>query len=162
MRKISPYDIYDSLNFNIPIGGINDCYERYLLRMLEIRQSANIIKQCIANMPRGLIKLNDRKIIPPTRILLKYSMESLIHHFKNYTENLHILQNNLYLGVEAPKGEFGLSIVSDNSNIPYRCKIRAPGYYHLQALDIMSKGHLLADCVTIIGTQDIVFGEVDR
>lgn len=127
-----------------------------------MRQSLNIMFLCINKLTKGLIRVNDRKINPPSRVFLKYSMESLIHHFKLYTENCPVPQNMHYLGVEAPKGEFGLLLYSDNSNLPYRCKIKAPGFYHLQALNVMSKGHLLADCVTIIGTQDIVFGEIDR
>jgi len=124
--------------------------------------SLAIILYCLNNLPSGIIKLNDKKFCPPSRMFLKYSMESLIHHFKLYTENFNIPQDKIYMSVEAPKGEFGLFLVTDNSNLLYRCKIRAPGFYHLQALDIMTRESLLADCVTIIGTQDIVFGEIDR
>jgi NADH:ubiquinone oxidoreductase subunit D len=132
------------------------------LRLLELQQSCSIIFQCLNKIPTGVVKANDKKIIPPSRVLMKHSMEALIHHFKLYTENLNLQNKNYYIGVEAPKGEFGIFVNSDNTSSPYRCKIKAPGFYHLQALNAMVKGHLLADCVTIIGTQDIVFGEIDR
>lgn len=162
LRKSQPYEIYDKLNFDIPIGTNGDCYDRYLIRILEMKQSLKIIEQCLNLMPQGFIKTNDFKISPPTRVEMKQSMEALIHHFKMYTQGVIIPANETYIGTEAPKGEFGVYLISDNTNRPYRCKIKAPGFNHLQALDFMSRGHLIADVVTIIGTQDIVFGEVDR
>jgi NADH:ubiquinone oxidoreductase subunit D len=146
------------------LGFYGDCYDRYLLRVEEMRQSLCIIMQCLNKIPKnsGQIKVNDNKIVPPSRNVLKYSMESLIHHFKFYTEGFLVEKGELYTAVEAPKGEFGVFLVSDGTNKPYRTKIRAPGFYHLQSLDFMSRGHMIADLVTIIGTQDIVFGEIDR
>ena len=162
LRKAQPYDIYDRIDFDIPIGKNGDCYDRYLLRMEEMRQSLRIIRQCLDDMPQGPIKTADRKIAPPPRAEMRRSMEALIHHFKLYTEGYHVAPGETYTAVEAPKGEFGVYLVSDGSNKPYRCKIRAPGFAHLQGLDFMSRGHMLADVVTIIGTLDIVFGEIDR
>jgi NADH dehydrogenase (ubiquinone) Fe-S protein 2 len=162
LRKSQPYEIYDQLKFNIPVGNNGDCYDRYLIRVFEMKESLKIIEQCLNLMPVGYIKTNDFKISPPTRVDMKQSMEALIHHFKMYTQGVSIPVNETYIGTEAPKGEFGVYLISDNTNRPYRCKIKAPGFNHLQALDFMSKGHLIADVVTIIGTQDIVFGEVDR
>jgi len=162
LRKSQPYEIYDKLNFDIPVGTNGDCYDRYLIRIFEMKQSLKIIEQCLNLMPKGFIKTNDFKISPPTRVEMKQSMEALIHHFKMYTQGVIIPANETYIGTEAPKGEFGVYLISDNTNRPYRCKIKAPGFNHLQALDFMSRGHLIADVVTIIGTQDIVFGEVDR
>ena len=162
LRKSQPYEVYENLNFDIPVGTNGDCYDRYLIRVFEMKESLKIIEQCLNNMPLGYIKTNDLKISPPTRIEMKQSMEALIHHFKMYTQGVAIPTNETYSGTEAPKGEFGVYLISDNTNRPYRCKIKAPGFNHLQALDFMSKGHLIADVVTIIGTQDIVFGEVDR
>lgn len=162
LRKASPYDVYDRLDFDVPVGTRGDCYDRYCIRVEEMRQSLRIIVQCLNMMPTGLIKTDDRKISPPSRTQMKQSMESVIHHFKLYTEGAHVPQGETYTAVEAPKGEFGVYLVSNGSNRPYRCKIRAPGFAHLQGLDFMSKHHMLADVVTIIGTQDIVFGEVDR
>lgn len=162
LRKSQPYEIYDKLNFDIPVGTNGDCYDRYLIRVFEMKQSLKIIEQCLNLMPKGFIKTNDFKISPPTRVEMKQSMEALIHHFKMYTQGVIIPANETYIGTEAPKGEFGVYLISDNTNRPYRCKIKAPGFNHLQALDFMSRGHLIADVVTIIGTQDIVFGEVDR
>ena len=162
LRKTQPYDVYDKLDFDIPVGTQGDCYDRYLIRVEEMRQSIKIIAQCLNNMPSGMIKSDDRKITPPSRIQMKQSMESLIHHFKLYTEGFAVPSSEIYQAVEAPKGEFGVYLVSNGTNKPYRCKIRAPGFAHLQAIDLMSKHHMLADVVTIIGTQDIVFGEVDR
>lgn len=162
LRKSQPYEVYDKLNFNVPVGTNGDCYDRYLIRVFEMKESLKIIEQCLNLMPTGYIKTNDFKISPPTRIEMKQSMEALIHHFKMYTQGVLIPANETYIGTEAPKGEFGVYLISDNTNRPYRCKIKAPGFNHLQALDFMSKGHLIADVVTIIGTQDIVFGEVDR
>lgn len=162
LRKSQPYEIYDKLNFDIPVGTNGDCYDRYLIRVFEMKQSLKIIEQCLNLMPKGFVKTNDFKISPPTRVEMKQSMEALIHHFKMYTQGVIIPANETYIGTEAPKGEFGVYLISDNTNRPYRCKIKAPGFNHLQALDFMSRGHLIADVVTIIGTQDIVFGEVDR
>ncbi len=162
LRKSQPYDVYDRLEFDIPIGKNGDCYDRYLLRMEEMHQSLRIMRQCLDDMPEGPIKTEDRKIAPPPRAEMKRSMEALIHHFKLYTEGYRVPAGETYTAVEAPKGEFGVYLVADGSNKPYRCKIRAPGFAHLQGLDFMSKGHMLADVVTIIGTMDIVFGEIDR
>jgi len=162
LRKSQPYEVYDRLKFDIPVGTNGDCYDRYLIRVFEMKESLKIIEQCLNLMPTGYIKTNDFKISPPTRIDMKQSMEALIHHFKMYTQGVNIPVNETYIGTEAPKGEFGVYLISDNTNRPYRCKIKAPGFNHLQALDFMSKEHLIADVVTIIGTQDIVFGEVDR
>ena len=162
LRLSQPYEIYDKLSFKT-ISGINgDCYDRYLIRLFEMKQSIKIIEQCIDAIPTGPIKTDDNKITPPTRAELKSSMESLIHHFKFYTNGFNIPATETYLGTEAPKGEFGVYLVSNSSARPYRCKIKAPGFAHLQGLDFMSQKHLIADVVTIIGTQDIVFGEVDR
>ncbi len=162
LRKSQPYEIYDQLDFDIPIGQNGDCYDRYLVRMAEIRQSISLVKQCIEKMPEGQIKTEDRKISPPSRAEMKKSMEALIHHFKLYSEGYHVPEGEAYGVVEAPKGEFGVYIVSDGTNRPYRCRIRAPGFAHLQALDFMAKGHMLADVAAIIGSLDIVFGEIDR
>lgn len=162
LRRSQPYEIYNRMNFDIPVGLRGDCYDRYLCRVEEMRQSLRIISQCINNMPEGLIKTDDRKVTPPSRTQMKTSMESLIHHFKYHSEGFSVPIGETYSAVEAPKGEFGVYLVSNGTNRPYRCKIRAPGFVHLQALDFMSKNHMLADVVTIIGTQDIVFGEVDR
>ena len=162
LRKTAPYDIYDKLDFDIPVGTKGDCYDRYCIRVEEMRQSLRLIMQCLNGMPEGIIKADDRKISPPSRTQMKQSMESLIHHFKLYTEGFTVPASSTYTAVEAPKGEFGVFLVSNGTNRPYRCKIRAPGFAHLQGLDFMSKHHMLADVVTIIGTQDIVFGEVDR
>lgn len=162
LRKSQPYEIYDQLDFDIPIGQNGDCYDRYLVRMAEIRQSVSLVKQCIEKMPEGPVKTEDRKISPPPRAEMKKSMEALIHHFKLYSEGYHVPKGEAYTAVEAPKGEFGVYIVSDGTNKPYRCRIRAPGFAHLQALDFMAKGHMLADVAAIIGSLDIVFGEIDR
>jgi NADH dehydrogenase I D subunit len=162
IRKIQPYEIYSKIDFEIPVGKNGDCYDRYCIRIEEMRQSLKIITQCLNKMPSGSIKSDNRKISPPCRIDIKYSMEALIHHFKLYTEGYLVPIGEVYCGVEHPKGEFGVYIVSNGTNIPYRCKIKAPGFIHLQVLDFMSKGHLLADVVAIIGTLDIVFGEIDR
>jgi len=162
LRKVQPYDIYDKMDFAVPVGSRGDCYDRYLIRLEEMRQSIRIIMQCINEMPQGMVFTNDRKLNAPSRSQMKQSMESLIHHFKLYTEGFTVPAGETYTAVEAPKGEFGVYLVSNGTNRPYRCKIRAPGFAHLQGLDMMSKNHMLADVVTIIGTQDIVFGEVDR
>lgn len=162
LRKSQPYEVYDQMDFDIPVGKNGDCWDRYLCRMEEMRQSVRIIRQCIAKMPRGPVVTDDPKIAPPKRGAMKQSMESLINHFKLYTEGYHVPAGETYTAIEAPKGEFGVYLISDGTNKPYRCKVRAPGFAHLQALDFMGKGHLLADVVTIIGTMDIVFGEIDR
>ena len=162
LRKNQPYDVYESFDFDVPVGTNGDCYDRYLIRLEEMRQSVRIMVQAISEMPEGPIKTDDRKISPPSRAHMKQSMESLIHHFKLYTEGFVVPPGETYTATEAPKGEFGVFLVSNGSNRPYRCKIRAPGFAHLAALDFMAKGHMVADVVTIIGTQDIVFGEVDR
>jgi len=162
LRKTQPYEVYEAVDFDIPVGTNGDCYDRYLVRVNEMRQSVRIINQCLNQMPAGPIKVDNNKISTPSKTYMKNSMESLIHHFKLYTEGFSILPGETYAAIEAPKGEFGVYLVSNGTNKPYRCKVRAPGVFHLQGLDFMSKGHMLADVVTIIGTQDIVFGEVDR
>lgn len=162
LRKSQPYDVYDLMEFDIPVGKHGDCYDRYLVRMEEMRQSVAIIKQCVENMPGGPIKTLDRKISPPPRAEMKESMEALIHHFKLFTEGYKVPEGEVYTAVEAPKGEFGVYLISDGTNKPYRCRLRAPGFAHLQGLDFMSRGHMLADVVAVLGSQDIVFGEVDR
>lgn len=162
LRRSQPYEIYNELDFKIPVGKNGDCYDRYLVRMEEMRQSIKIIEQCLDKMPEGEIKTQDPKISPPKRSEMKKSMEALINHFKLYTEGYTVPAGETYVAVESPKGEFGVYLVSDGSNRPYRCHIRAPGFAHLQGLDFMSRGHMLADVVTNIGTLDIVFGEVDR
>jgi len=162
LRKSEPYEIYNQLQFEIPVGNIGDCYDRFLIRVIEMKQSLKIISQCINKIPNGLIKSKDNKICPPIKTDLKQSMEAVIHHFKVYTNGINIRSNETYVATEAPKGEFGIYLISNGSNKPHRCKIKAPGFAHLQALNQMSKGHLIADVVTIIGTQDIVFGEIDR
>ncbi|MBU6296869.1 MAG: NADH-quinone oxidoreductase subunit D [Alphaproteobacteria bacterium] len=162
LRRAQPYECYSELDFKIPVGKNGDCYDRYVMRIEEMRQSVKIIQQCIAKMPPGPVIATDHKITPPRRGEMKTSMEALIHHFKLYTEGFHVPPGEAYAAVEAPKGEFGVYLVADGSNKPYRCKIRAPGYPHLQALDHMCKGHMLADISAVIGSIDIVFGEIDR
>jgi len=162
LRKSQPYDVYDKLQFNIPIGKTGDCYARYLVRVAEMRESISIIEQCLQNMPKGPVIAEDSKFVPPKRSEMKKSMEALIHHFKLYTEGYHVPAGETYTAVEAPKGEFGVYLVSDGSNKPYRCKIRAPGFAFMQAMNFLTKGHMLADVPAIIGSLDIVFGEVDR
>ena len=166
LRKSQPYECYADLDFDIPIGKNGDCYDRYCIRMEEMRQSVKIMKQVIARLRapegQGLVSVNDNKIVPPTRGQMKQSMEALIHHFKLYTEGFHVPAGEIYAAVEAPKGEFGVYLVSDGTNKPYKCKIRAPGFAHLQAMDFLCKGHMLADVSAILGSLDIVFGEVDR
>jgi NADH-quinone oxidoreductase subunit D len=162
LRKAQPYMVYDQLDFDIPIGKNGDCYDRYLVRVEEMRQSLKIIVQCLDKMPGGPVIYRERKIAPPSRGEMKRSMESLIHHFKLYTEGFHVPAGETYTAVEAPKGEFGVYLVADGTNRPYKCKIRAPGFPHLQAMDYMCKGHMLADSVAILGSMDIVFGEIDR
>lgn len=162
LRKTQPYEVYHKMDFDVPIGTNGDCYDRYLIRIEEMRQSIRIILQVLNEIPEGPIKLDDKKITNPDRVQLKNSMESLIHHFKYYSENITVNSGETYTVIEAPKGEYGVFLISDGTNKPYRCKIRSPGFAHLQALDFMSKNHMIADVVTIIGTQDIVFGEIDR
>ncbi len=162
LRKSQPYDVYEEMDFDIPVGKTGDCYARYLVRMAEMHESIKIMKQCIENIPDGPIKVDDYKVSPPPRAEMKSSMEAMIHHFKLYTEGYHVPAGETYTAVEAPKGEFGVYLVSDGSNRPYRCRIRAPGFAHLQALEFLSKGHQLADTVSNIGSLDIVFGEIDR
>ncbi len=162
LRKAQPYDAYADMNFDIPVGKHGDCYDRYLVRMLEMRESLKIINQCINTMPNGPCKSEDHKVTPPARADMKRSMEDLIHHFKLFTEGMRIPPGETYTAVEAPKGEFGVYLIADGTNKPYRCKIRAPGFAHLQAMNFLSKGHMLADAVANIGSIDIVFGEIDR
>jgi len=162
LRKTNPYEIYSKLKFNVPFSYNGDCYDRYLLRVEELRQSNTLINQCINTIPNGKIKIENFKIIAPNRKQVKNTMESLIHHFKLYSNGLVLNKGETYIGVEAPKGEFGVYLVSNNSEIPFRCKIRSPGFMHLQAINFMTKGHLIADVVAIVGTLDLVFGEVDR
>ncbi len=162
LRKSQPYDAYAEMDFDIPIGKNGDCYDRYLVRVEEMRQSLRIIRQCCEKMPSGPFTSQDHKVTPPARGEMKRSMEALIHHFKLYTEGFHVPAGETYTAVEAPKGEFGVYVVADGTNKPYRCKIRAPGFPHLQAIEFCSKGHMLADSVAILGSMDIVFGEIDR
>ena len=162
LRKDQPYDVYSKMDFDIPIGNTGDCYARYLVRVEEMRQSCKIIEQCINNMPKGIVLANDAKMAPPSRKEMKGSMESLIHHFKLYTEGVHVPEAETYTAVEAPKGEFGVFLVSDGTNKPYRAKLRAPGFQFLAATEHMCKGHMLADSVAVIGSMDLVFGEIDR
>ncbi|PPR40427.1 MAG: NADH-quinone oxidoreductase subunit D [Alphaproteobacteria bacterium MarineAlpha8_Bin1] len=162
LRKNQPYDCYNDMNFKIPTGSTGDCFERFFVRVEEMRQSILIINQCIKNMPKGDCISKDPRIVPPKRNLMKSSMESLINHFKLFTEGFHVPASETYFAVEAPKGEFGVYLISDGTNKPYRCKIRAPGFPLLQATEFLSKGHMLSDLVAIIGSLDIVFGEIDR
>ena len=162
LRKNQPYEVYSQLNFFVPTSQYGDCYDRFLLRIEEMRQSVFIILQCIDKMPAGMIKTPDHKLTNPSRMQIKQSMESLIHHFKYYSEGFIVPKGDVYMAIEAPKGEFGAYVVSNNTNKPYRCKLRSPGFTHLQSLALLAKGHMIADVVTIIGTLDLVFGEVDR
>jgi len=162
LRKSQPYEIYGELDFDIPIGKNGDSYDRYLIRVQEMYESIKIIEQCLAKIPNGEVVTDDKRVAPPKREDMKNSMESLINHFKLYTEGYHVPAGEFYGCVEAPKGEFGVYLISDGSNKPHRCRVRAPGFAHLQGLEFMVKGNLLADVVTVISTQDIVFGEVDR
>jgi len=162
LRKSQPYECYNDFNFKIPIGKNGDCYDRYLCRIEEMRESIKIIKECIKNMPSGPVKSIDGKLTPPKRENLKHSMEALIHHFKLFSEGYRVPEGEIYTAVEAPKGEFGVFLISDGSNKPYKCKIRAPGFSHLQSMDYLLKGHMLADVPAVLGSLDIVFGEVDR
>jgi len=162
IRKAQPYDAYAAMEFDIPVGTKGDCYDRFMVRVQEVYQSARIIKQCLRDMPSGPVASLDRKVVPPKRGEMKQSMESLIHHFKLYTEGFHVPAGEVYVATESPKGEFGVYLVSDGTNKPYRCKIRPTAFSHLQAMDMMSKGHMLADTTAIIGAIDVVFGECDR
>jgi NADH-quinone oxidoreductase subunit D len=162
LRRSQPYECYNELDFKIPIGKNGDNYDRYVMRMEEMRESTKMMRQCVENMPAGPVVSSDHKIVPPRRGEMKTSMEALIHHFKLYTEGYHVPAGESYGVVEAPKGEFGVYLVADGTNKPYRCKIRAPSFVHLQAMDYMCKGHMLADVSAILGSLDIVFGEVDR
>jgi len=162
LRKNQPYEVYSNIDFAVPVGNCGDCYDRYIVRVEEMRQSLNILSQCINLIKEGPIKSNDWKIVPPSRAELKNSMEAVIHHFKYFSEGFILPFGETYTATEAPKGEFGVYLVSNNTEKPFRCKIKAPGFAHLQALNDMAKGHMIADVVTIIGTQDIVFGEIDR
>ncbi len=162
LRKAQPYDVYEEMDFDVPIGKNGDCWDRYLVRMEEMRQSLRIMRQALDKMPGGPIAVDDRKIMPPPRAEMKRSMEALIHHFKLYTEGYHVPAGETYTAVEAPKGETGVYLISDGTNRPYRCKLRSPDFLFLQGLDFMAKGHMLADVVAIIGSMDIVFGSIDR
>ena len=162
LRKSQPYDVYDRMEFDVPVGTSGDCYDRFMVRVEEVRQSAKIMRQCLNEMPDGPVASNDRKIVPPKRAEMKQSMEALIHHFKLYTEGFHVPAGEVYVATESPKGEFGVYLVSDGSNKPYRCKIRPTAFSHLQAMDFMTKGHMLPDATAILGAIDIVFGECDR
>ncbi|HIV78662.1 MAG TPA: NADH-quinone oxidoreductase subunit D [Candidatus Sphingomonas excrementigallinarum] len=162
LRKSQPYDAYNKVDFDVPVGTSGDCYDRFMVRVEEVRQSARIMKQCLAQMPEGPVLATDRKVTPPKRAEMKRSMEALIHHFKLYTEGYHVPAGEVYVATESPKGEFGVYLVSDGTNKPYRCKIRPTAFSHLQAMEFMSKGHMLADTTAILGAMDIVFGECDR
>ena len=162
LRKSQPYDVYAKMDFEVPVGTRGDCYDRFMVRVEEVRQSARIMKQCLRDMPEGPIASLDRKVVPPKRGEMKQSMEALIHHFKLYTEGFHVPAGDVYVATESPKGEFGVYLVADGSNKPYRCKIRPTAFSHLQAMDFMAKGHMLADTTAILGAMDIVFGECDR
>ena len=162
LRKSQPYDVYARMEFDVPVGTKGDCYDRFMVRCEEVRQSVRIMKQCLRDMPEGAIASDDRKIVPPKRAEMKSSMEALIHHFKLYTEGFHVPAGSVYVATESPKGEFGVYLVSDGSNKPYRCKIRPTAFSHLQAMDFMTRGHMLADTTAILGALDIVFGECDR
>jgi len=164
LRRKQPYEVYDKLDFQIPIGKNGDCYDRYLVRIEEMRQSNHIVKQCVdwLRANPGPVMTDNHKVAPPSRVEMKANMEELIHHFKLFTEGMHVPEGECYAAIEHPKGEFGIYLVSDGANKPYRLKIRAPGFPHLAAMDEMSRGHMIADAVAIIGTMDIVFGEIDR
>lgn len=162
LRKSQPYDVYDRMEFDVPVGTSGDCYDRFMVRVEEVRQSAKIMRQCLNEMPDGPVSSSDRKIVPPKRAEMKQSMEALIHHFKLYTEGFHVPAGEVYVATESPKGEFGVYLVSDGTNKPYRCKIRPTAFSHLQAMDFMTKGHMLPDATAILGAIDIVFGECDR
>ena len=162
LRKSQPYDVYAKMDFDVPVGTRGDCYDRFMVRVEEVRQSVRIMKQCLRDMPEGPIASDDRKVVPPKRAEMKRDMEALIHHFKLYTEGFHVPAGEVYVATESPKGEFGVYLVSDGTNKPYRCKIRPTAFSHLQAMDFMLKGHMLADATAVLGAMDIVFGECDR
>jgi NADH-quinone oxidoreductase subunit D len=162
LRRAQPYDMYDKVSFNVPVARNGDSYDRYLVRVAEMRESVKIVEQCLAQMKPGPVKVQDTKISPPSRTEMKRSMEALIHHFKLYTEGYHVPPGATYTAVESPKGEFGVYLIADGSNRPYRCKVRPTGFAHLQAMDELSRRHMLADAVAIIGSLDLVFGEIDR
>lgn len=162
LRKSQPYEVYDKIDFSVPVGNSGDCYDRYLIRVEEMRQSIRIISDALTLIQEGPVRTDDYKVSPPSRLEMKNSMEAVIHHFKYYTEGFVLPHGETYTATEAPKGEFGVYLISNNTEKPYRCKIKAPGFGHLQALDEMCRDHMIADVVTIIGTQDIVFGEIDR
>ena len=162
LRRSQPYEMYDRLDFDIPVGTNGDCYDRFMVRVQEVYQSARIMRQCLSAMPEGPVASDDRKVVPPKRAEMKRSMEALIHHFKLYTEGFHVPAGEVYVATESPKGEFGVYLVADGTNKPYRCKIRPTAFSHLQAMDFQSKGHMLADTTAIIGAIDVVFGECDR
>jgi NADH-quinone oxidoreductase subunit D len=162
IRRSQPYDVYDRMKFDVPVGTRGDCYDRFMVRVEEVRQSMRIMRQCLNEMPEGPIASFDRKVVPPKRGEMKQSMEALIHHFKLYTEGFHVPAGDVYVATESPKGEFGVYLVADGSNKPYRCKIRPTAFSHLQAMDFMMKGHMLADVTAVLGAMDIVFGECDR
>ena len=162
IRRSQPYEVYDRMEFDIPVGAHGDCYDRFLVRCEEVRQSARIMRQCLKEMPKGRVATDDQKVFPPSRAEMKTSMEALIHHFKLYTEGYHVPAGEVYMATESPKGEFGVYLVADGTNRPYRCKIRPTGFSHLQAMDFMMKGHMLADTTAVLSAIDVVFGEVDR
>jgi len=162
LRRAQPYDCYDELDFDVPVGRNGDCFERYLVRVEEMRQSVRLIRQCLQKMPEGAVKVDDRRVSPPPRAEMKRSMEALIHHFKLFSEGYHVPAGETYTAVESPKGEFGVYLISDGGNRPYRCHIRSTGFSHLQAMNFLIRGHMLADVTAVIGSLDIVFGEIDR
>jgi NADH-quinone oxidoreductase subunit D len=162
IRRSQPYEVYDRMEFDIPVGTNNDCYDRFMVRCEEVRQSARIMRQCLEQMPKGPVATDDRKVFPPSRAEMKTSMEALIHHFKLYTEGYHVPAGEVYVATESPKGEFGVYLVSDGTNKPYRCKIRPTAFSHLQAMGAMMRGHMLADTTSVLSAADIVFGESDR
>ncbi len=162
IRKSQPYDVYAKMDFDVPVGTRGDCYDRFMVRVEEVRQSMRIMKQCLLEMPQGPVCSDDRKVSPPKRAEMKQSMEAMIHHFKLYTEGFHVPEGQVYVATESPKGEFGVYLIADGTNKPYRCKIRPTAFSHLQAMEMMSKGHMLADTTAIIGAIDVVFGECDR
>ncbi|KAF0138298.1 MAG: NADH-quinone oxidoreductase subunit D [Rhodospirillaceae bacterium] len=162
LRKAQPYEVYDALHFDIPVGRKGDAYDRYLVRVEEMHQSVRLIKQCLDRMPAGAVRVDNHKVVLPKRGEMKHSMEALIHHFKLFSEGFHVPAGEVYVATEAPKGEFGVYLVADGSNRPYRCAIRSPGYVHLSAMDMLANGHMLADVTAIIGSLDVVFGEIDR
>ncbi len=162
IRKSQPYDVYAQMDFDVPVGTGGDCYDRFMVRVEEVRQSVRIMKQCLLEMPQGPVCSDDRKVSPPKRAEMKQSMEAMIHHFKLYTEGFHVPEGQVYVATESPKGEFGVYLIADGTNKPYRCKIRPTAFSHLQAMEMMSKGHMLADTTAIIGAIDVVFGECDR